>query len=150
MHRIIAAIIATVLSAGTAFASEQTDVLNTVHQLVDSINKNDFKAAQTKCAAHSFIIDEFPPYLWRGDAACVDWLNDADAFGKKNGITNPKMTLGFGPHIDVVGDRAYVVVPVTFTYRKDGKRTTERGLWTMVLEKHESNWLVAGTAWAKH
>ena len=151
MRKVIAGLFAVALMAGSVSASERPDVMRTIWHFVDSFNKGDVKAALGDCSAQAAIIDEIPPYLWQGATGCADWSNDFDAYLKKNGITDPKVTL-FGPtHIDVTGDRAYVVVPANFTYRQNGKRITERrSILTVALQKVADVWRISGWAWAKH
>jgi len=151
MYKIIAALIAIMLMAGSASASETLDVMRTVWQFVAAFNKGDLKTALSDCAAQSSIIDEFPPYSWQGATGCADWSNDFDAYIKKNGMTDPKVTLGLLRHVDVSGDRAYVVVPANFTFKKNGKRINERNsIWTLALQKIAGSWRITGWAWAKH
>jgi len=151
MYKIIAALIAIMLMAGSASASETLDVMRTVWHYVDSFNKGDVKTAQGDCAAQSSIIDEFPPYVWQGTTGCADWSNDFDSYSKTNGLTDPKLTLGGPTHIDVTEDRAYVVVPASSAFMQNGKRITERGsIWTVTLQKVADNWRITGWAWAKH
>jgi ketosteroid isomerase-like protein len=151
MHKIIAALFAIALMAGSASASENPNVIRTVWHFVDSFNKGDMKAALGDCSAQSSIIDEIPPYLWQGVTGCSDWSNDFDAYTKKKGMTDLKVTL-FGPtHIDVTGDRAYVVVPANFTFKQNGKQFTERrSILTVALQKVADSWRITGWAWAKH
>ena len=66
MHKIITALFAIALMAGSASASDKTDVMVTVRHFVDSFNKGDVKAALGDCAAQTSIIDEIPPHLWQG------------------------------------------------------------------------------------
>ena len=153
MHKIIAVLFAAALLAGSASASDtipapdKIAVMRPIRQFVDSFNGGDLK---TVCAAQSAIIDEFPPYLWQGATACADWSNDFDAYREKNGITDPKITLGLGQHVDVTGDRAYVVVPAHLTFKQNGKRVTERDpILTVTLQKIADSWRIAGWAWAK-
>ncbi len=151
MHKVIAALFAVALMAGSASASETLDVMRTVWQFVGSFNKGDVKTALGDCAAQSSIIDEFPPYSWQGATGCADWSNDFDAYIKKNGMTDPKVTLGLLRHVDVSGDRAYVVVPANFTFKKNGKRINERSsILTLALQKVADSWRITGWAWAKH
>ena len=151
MHKVIAALFAVALTAKSASASETLDVMRTVWQFVGSFNKGDVKTALGDCAAQSSIIDEFPPYSWQGATGCADWSNDFDAYIKKNGMTGPKVTLGLLRHVDVSGDRAYVVVPANFTFKKNGKRINERSsIWTLALQKVADSWRITGWAWAKH
>ena len=151
MHKIIATLFAIGLMVGSASASETTDVMRTVRHFVDSINGGDVKTALGDCAAQSSIIDEFPPYIWQGATGCADWSNDLDAYGKKNGITDQKVTLGISSHVDVTGDRAYVVAPAHLTFKQNGKRFTERvPILTVALQKVANSWRITGWAWAKH
>ena len=142
---------AVVMAVGSSAASEKTDVMAPVHQFIDAVNKGDTKTALAACAAQASIVDEFPPYAWQGATGCSDWSNDFDAFNKKNGITDPVAKLGKPTHIDVTGDRAYVVIPASYTYRQNGKRTTESGsIMTVALQKVAAGWRITGWAWAKH
>ena len=153
MQKTIAALFAAVVLAGSASASDkilardEIDVMRPVRQFIDSFNKGDVKSG---CAGQSAIIDEFPPYLWQGAAACADWSSDFNTYREKNGIVDPKITLGLGQHVDVTGDRAYVVVQAHLTFKQNGKRVSERDpLLTVSLQKIADTWRIAGWAWSK-
>lgn len=151
MYKIIAALFAITSMAGSASASETLDVMRPVWQFVAAFNKGDLKTALSDCAAQSSIIDEFPPYSWQGATGCADWSNDFDAYIKKNGMTGPKLTLGRLMHVDVSGDRAYVVIPAYFTFKQNRRRFNEgRSIWTVALQKVADSWRITGWAWAKH
>jgi hypothetical protein len=153
MRKIIVAF-AVALVVGPAAASEKsekTEVMAPVHQFIDGLNKGDTKTALAACAAPSSVIDEFPPYGWQGATACADWANDFAADSKKNGITDAIVTLGKPRHVDITGDRAYVVVPTTYTYKQKGKPVTESGsILTAALQKSAAGWRMTGWAWTKH
>jgi hypothetical protein len=150
MRRLIVAF-AVALAVAPAAASEKADIMATVNQFNDSMNKGDTKTALAACAAPSSIIDEFPPYGWQGATACADWANDFDAYNKKSGITDSIARLGKPRHVDITGDRAYVVVPATYTYKEKGKRVTESGsILTVALQKSAAGWVITGWAWTKH
>jgi len=140
-----------VFAAGTAAASAHADVMAPVHQFIDSFNKGDAKTALAVCASPAVIIDDFPPHVWNGPTACADWSNAYDANAKESGITNGIVTLGTPWHIDITGDRAYVVVPVSYTYKQNGKPVMESGsVFTVALKKLHAGWRIAGWTWAKH
>lgn len=150
MQRIVAAIAVAVFAAGPAFASEKTDVMVPVRQFVDGFNKGDTKTALAACADQTSIIDEFPPHEWHGAGACAKWANDFDADAKKNGITDGVVTLGTPRHVDITGDRAYVVVPTNYTFKKKGKPARETGsILTIALQKEATGWRISGWSWAK-
>ena len=151
MHKTFIAVAIAVMAAGPAFAaSEKADVMAPVKQFVDGFNKGDVKSALATCAEQTSIIDEFPPYEWHGAGACSTWANDFDADAKKNGITDTVVTLGTPRHVDITGDRAYVVVPTNYTYKQKGKPMKEIGsTMTLSLQKVAAGWRITGWAWAK-
>jgi hypothetical protein len=145
-----AALAAVLLAVSPAEASEKTDVIATVKQYMGSVNKGDKDAIIATCAAQASIIDDFPPYAWRGATACADWWNDNEAFGKKNEVTGENVAVRETMHTEITGDRAYVVVPTTYTYKLHGKPVTEAGaVWTFALQKVSAGWRITGWAWAQ-
>jgi ketosteroid isomerase-like protein len=150
MHKALVAFAVAVLAAGPTFASEKTDVMVPVHQFVDGFNKGDAKTALAACAEQTSIIDEIPPHEWHGPGACGAWANDFDTDAKKNGITDGIVTLGKPRHVDVSGDRAYVVVPASYAFKKKGKRVRETGsTLTIALQKGTAGWRMTGWTWTK-
>ncbi len=140
-----------VFAAGSAAASEQIAVMATVHQFVDGFNKGDVKSALAACASPASIIDDIPPHEWHGPTACSDWSSAYNANAKKNEITDGIVTLGTPWHVDVTGGRAYVVVPVTYTYKQKGIPVTESGsIFTVALKKVAAGWRITAWAWAQH
>lgn len=132
-------------------ATDKTDVITTVNKFVEGFNKGDIKALTATCADQASIIDEFPPYEWHGAGACAKWTDDYGADAKKNGITDGGVTLGTPRHVDIVGDRAYVVVPANYKFKQNGKAAQEIGsTLTIALQKSDGAWRMTGWAWAKH
>jgi ketosteroid isomerase-like protein len=156
MRRILIAIAVTVIAAGLTPASAQTsasakaDVLAPIRQFVDGFNKGDTKSALAACADQAAIIDEFPPHAWHGAGACAKWMSDFEADARKNSITDGFVALGDPSHVDITGDRAYVVIPSDYTYKQNGKPVKETGaLFTFALQKGQAGWRITGWAWAK-
>jgi ketosteroid isomerase-like protein len=142
--------VAAALASGPVIASEKDDVLVPIRQFVEGFNKGDVKAALATCAEQTSIIDEFPPHEWHGAGACQTWANDFVADAKKNGVTDGKVTLGKPRHVDVSGDRAYVIVPTTYAYKLNGKPKQETGsLLTIALQKGAKGWQMTGWTWTK-
>jgi hypothetical protein len=151
MHKIFIALAVAFLAAAPAATSDKTDVMVPVHQFVDGLNKGDTKTALAACADQTSIIDEFPPHEWHGAGACSAWMNDYNTDATKNGITDGIVTLSKPRHIDITGDRAYVVVPANYTYKKKGKLVKEIGsMFTFALQKGETGWRITGWTWAKN
>jgi ketosteroid isomerase-like protein len=151
MHKLIFALAVTVLTTGPVAASDKTDVMAVVHQWIDGFNKGDAKSSLATCADQAAIIDDIPPYEWHGADACSKWLGDFETDAKKNEITDGIVTLSKPRHLDVTGDRAYVVMPANFAYKQKGIPVNEMGSTvTMVLQKGKAGWRITGWAWAKH
>ena len=146
----IALAIATFAAAAPSYATDKDDVMVPVKQFVDGFNKGDVKSALAACAEQTSIVDELPPHEWHGPGACATWAKDFDADAKKSGVTDGKVALGKPRHVDIAGDRAYVVVPTTYAYKLNGKPMKETGsMLTIALQKGASGWLMTGWAWTK-
>ena len=77
MHKILIALTTIVVGAGSAVASQETEVMAPVRQFINGFNKGDVRMAQAACAEQNFIIDDFPPHAWAESGApqngCVIW-----------------------------------------------------------------------------
>lgn len=148
MKKTLIAALLVVLATGMAIAVDTTAVMAPVQQFVNGFNKGDAKTLLAACAGQASVIDDFPPHEWQGAEACKMWLNDYEAYAKRNGLTDGVVTLGQPRHVEVTGDRAYVVVPANFTYQKNGKATSENGATFIVaLQKEGGAWRITGWAW---
>lgn len=137
------------VAAPAAAASEQSEVMVPIHQFVDGFNKGDAKSALAACAEETSIIDEFPPHEWHGAGACAKWADDYVASARKAGITDGVVTLRKPLHVDVTGDRAYVVIPSDYAYKQNGKAKKEtKAAFTFALHKGATGWRIVGWSWA--
>ncbi len=151
MHKIFLVLMMPVLATGPTTAPDKSDVMAAVRQFVDGFNKGDTKKTVAACTDQTSIIDEFPPHEWHGAGACAKWLGDYDADARKNGITDGFVTLRTPRHIDISADRAYVVVPANYTFKRKGKPVKEtNSMLTLTLEKNAAGWRINGWAWAKN
>lgn len=154
MQRFLTPLIAALAVGAAALpaaASQESDVMATVHQFVDAFNRGDSKTMLAACATQASIIDEFPPHEWEGPNACEDWATANAAENKNDGVTNPIVTLGTPWHVSVTRDRAYVVVPATYTYKVNGKPASEHdSIFTVALRRLAAGWRITGWAWSRH
>ncbi|HEY3663782.1 MAG TPA: nuclear transport factor 2 family protein [Chthoniobacterales bacterium] len=152
MKKLYIALTLALLATGpTAFASAQTEVMAPVHQFVDGFNKGATKSALAACADETSIIDEFPPYEWHGRGACAQWVKDYEASAKANGIADGIVTLSKTRHVDVQGDRAYVVTTANYTYTEKRKPMRETGsTFTFALQKGAHGWRIIAWTWSKN
>jgi len=149
MHKLRFVFVAALLLAGSTIAfGQDAEIMRPINQFVDGFNKGDIKSALAACSETTAIIDEFPPHLWMGAAACQKWAEDYDKDAKKNGITDGWVTLGHATHFEVNGDLAYVVIPSNYTYKQKGKKTGQFGsFFTFVLHKGAAGWTITAWSW---
>lgn len=138
-----------VSGGGSSTAPENADVMAVIHQFFDGINQGDPKSAVSACAAQASIVDAFPPYFWQGPTACSDWEQALEALTKKSGMTQLVATLKEPRRLNIVGDRAYVVVPASVSYQVKGKRTSiPQSVFTITLQNATTGWRITAWAWA--
>lgn len=145
MNKIIMALAVGALTAGSALASDRTDIMAVLNQWNDA----DSAKAAAACAEDASVMDDIPPYEWQGASACANWAKDYDAFAQKNGMTDASGTIG-KPRITITGDRAYATAPATFSFTKDGKQVKDIATATFALQKTAAGWRITGWAWTPH
>jgi hypothetical protein len=151
MNRLLLVFAMALLAAGSAGATERSDVLAPVRKFVDGFNNGGVNSALAACADQTSIIDEFPPHEWHGTNACMTWANDFAADAKKKGLTDFVVTLGNPRHVDVTADHAYVVVAANLAYKEKGRPGKEVGsMMTFALQKDTLGWRITGWSWAKN
>ena len=135
------------LSAATA-AMAETPLMAPIHQFIDNFDKGDAKtAAKAFAPGNVAIIDEVPPHNWIGAHALQQWSKDLAVVSKKVGFTDEAVTLGEATREDVNGDRGYVVVPATFSYKEHGTAMREPAQMVYALKNAGGHWLITGWTW---
>ncbi len=139
------------LWAGVAAALPDTmEPVATVRGYVDAFNKGDVEAMAANCAVPTSVLDGLAPHVWQGPTACRDWYRDVLTAGEKEGATGYFVALGEPRHVDVTGDRAYVVFPASMKFNVHGKQVTQSGsTFTVALQKLAEGWRMTSWAWTK-
>jgi ketosteroid isomerase-like protein len=140
-----AAAVASILFGGNAFASQTANVKAAVRHLIADSNSGNDEAFKADLTEPALFFDEYPPFDWIG--AKDGWLNAYNAYNKQNAVTAAKTTPLAFRHVNVSGDRAYVVLRSLYTYREDGKAQKEPGTEVFTLTKTGGKWLANGYAW---
>ena len=151
LKRVVAAtmtiISALTIGAGSASASDKDDVVAAVHRYLDSLSKQE--TASAMCDSHVSILDEFPPQEWHGPTACADWWKALNDYDEKNGITDGDARLGTPLIVEVTGDRAYFVAPMTYIYKQHGKAVKETASFAVALKRTQGGWRITSWAYAE-
>lgn len=108
------------ISSRATFAADKNEVVDAVNRYLSNLEKDKIKTAAAMCDPEVSILDEFPPHAWHGPTACADWWKELLAYDEKSGITDGDATLGKPWTVDVTGDRAYFVAPMTYSYKQKG------------------------------
>lgn len=137
-----------VAAHGSAQAPD-AELMAPIRTFVDSFNKGDAAAAAATHAtgADLSIVDEVPPYVWRGANALQAWTAALASDAKKNGITDAAVALGAPTRTEKDGDQAYVVVPAVYTFKQRGAAMRETAQMTFVLKKGAAGWLIHSWTW---
>jgi len=132
-----------------ASAQSDAELMAPIQKFITSFNKGDAAGAAATHAsgADLVIIDEVSPYVWRGPKAFHSWAADLESDAKKNGITEPMVTIKAATRTEKNGDQAYVVVPAVYTFKQGGKAMREAAQMTVVLKKEATGWLIHGWTW---
>jgi SnoaL-like protein len=120
-----------------------------ITKFINAFNKGDMAgAAATHMADDNLvIIDEVPPFTWRGADALKTWAADLTADAKKAGMSDQKVTLSRATRAEVNGTEAYVVVPAVYSFTQGGVAKRENAHMAFALKKGPSGWLIHGWAW---
>jgi hypothetical protein len=130
---ILAFLFAIGMGAPASFASDKSEVVDAVHRYLDNLDPDHPERLQTAfsmCDSEVSILDEFPPHEWHGPTACTVWWKGLLAYDDQNGITDGDATLGTPQTVDVSGDHAYFVAPMTYKYKQHNRsRKPQLSLW---------------------
>ena len=139
------------LLACTPAAAQAPDaqVMAPIQKFIDSFNKGDAAAAAATHAADDAlaIVDEVPPYVWRGPKAFQSWAADLDSDAKAHGATDQMVTISAPTRVETHGDHAYVVVPAVYSFKEKGVAMRAEAQMTVVLTKGAGAWLIHGWTW---
>ena len=146
-HVAIGAVLWLALAGAAPAEPSDSELAAPIHAFIDAFNKGDGKTAATTHTGDVAIIDEAPPYVWRGAGAFAAWAADLAANDAKAKITDQSVTIGEPTRTEVAGDRAYVIVPAVYAYKQAGAPMHEPAQMTFALVKTEGGWKIAGWTW---
>lgn len=150
-HVALGAIVCVVVGVGSAAQAQTIDpqLMAPITRFIEAFNTGDMAAA---AATHSSkgditIIDELPPYLWRGANAFQAWGGDLEAEAKQRGLTDQKVTVSAATRAETHGADAYVVVPAIYSFKEKGVAMRETAQMTFALKKDATGWVISAWTW---
>ena len=147
----LGAIVCLCMGMGSAVHAQKPDpqLMAPITKFIDAFNKGDMAGAAATHAAEAdlAITDEVPPFTWRGPQAFTAWAADLDRDAKKQGMTDPRVTIAAATRVELAGDSAYVIVPSVFSFKQAGVAMRESAQMTFTLKKGAGGWLIHGWTW---
>jgi hypothetical protein len=145
----VAAVVGVLMSAPAGAQTPDPQLTAPIQKFMDSFNKGDIAGAAATHAAGAdlVIIDEVPPFVWRGPKAFQAWSTALEAASKQAGITDQMVTIKAPTRVESSGDSAYVIVPAVYSYKEKGVAMTESAQMTFALKKGATGWLIHGWTW---
>jgi hypothetical protein len=148
---ILGALVSLSVGMGPAVQAQATDpqLMAPITKFLDAFNKGDIAGASATHASEAdlVIIDEVPPFVWRGAPAFATWAADLERNDKKHGITDQKVSPGTVTRVETDGASAYVVVAAVYTFKQADVAMRETAQMTFALKKGASGWLIHGWTW---
>ena len=126
-----------------AFAAPADDLDAEVRQWTADLNAGNMPAFYARCAPQVAVVDGFPPYSW---LSCQDWMRDYAANNARISATPGTLAIGRPLWIEIIGDRAYLSYPATFTNVQDGKPAEYKGMWAISMTRSDGVWKISGSA----
>jgi hypothetical protein len=124
------AIVCAFVSTGSAVQAQTTDpqLMAPINRFLEAFNKGDMAGAAATQSSEGdlVIIDEVPPFMWRGAQAFKTWADDLTSDDKKH---------------------AYVVVAAAYSFKQGGVAMRETAQMTFALKKDPAGWLIHAWTW---
>ena len=91
--QVAGALCALSMLAPAAASAADPAVMAPITQFMAAFNKGDIKAAEATHTADVVILDEPPPFVWKGPGAFQAWLGDLDRDGKAQGQSEQSVSI---------------------------------------------------------
>jgi hypothetical protein len=154
------AILAALFLACSALTAEDTvepfdpaALMLPVRSIVGAFNAHDAKLPEYAVTEDAVILDRYPPFVWSGTGAANVWYESLMGRTAREQAMRRKLEehieIGKPQSVSVVSDRAYLVVPFTLTWLRQGKAARHTGLWAVTERRREGGaWRISGQSWA--
>lgn len=141
------ALVSPALGAPPAAAPAEDKVLAPFRAFMDALNTGDTKAAVAAYTSDAVIVDEFAPFLWRGNKAFADWHADLIVAEKALGMANLHEAAAAPTQFEIEKDMAYAIIPTHLTFTEKGRHATEDGTYTVTLTLTKAGWRMTSCTW---
>lgn len=149
--RTIAACLVVALPPAFAIAAPKTLPPPAILKLADAViagaNMNDPAAFAGRFTDDASVVDENPPFVWRGSGAGVAWWRVVQTVVQKAQLTHLKATNVRVGEFKQTATDAYMVEAMTITGIAQAKPFAESGTLTYTFHATAGKWLISTMVW---
>ncbi len=148
--RTIAALLVMALApvvSAAASGSPPPEILKLASAVIHGTNTDDASALAGLFADDAVVVDENPPFAWRGANAGVAWWHVVQQITKKARLSHLQATNVRTGEFKQSPTDAYLVQSMTITATTPGKPFAESGTLTYTLHKTGGTWLISTMVW---
>lgn len=124
------------------------DVVTTISDFVDSVNRGDQVGVIGHLTPDVSIMEDLAPYRWQGPSAGAEWMLAMFQNAQRIGVSAIGMELGKATRVEVEGPHAYAIVEGLLTYTRPDGALRARGILTFALARSDDRWLIRSFAWS--
>ena len=148
--RTIAAFLALAIAPAFSVAADQppAPILKLTNAFTQATSADDASALGSLFTTDALVVDEIPPFAWRGAGAGTAWWHAVEATMRKAKITTLKATgVRYGEFKQSATD-AYLVQVLRITGLVGGKPFVETGTQTYTFHNASGSWLISSAVWS--
>ena len=150
MTRFIAALLVLGLSpciASAAAIAPPAAIVKLSNVVVEVANSGNASALAGVLTNDAVVVDENPPFVWRGAGAGAAWWSVVEAVTRKAKIAHLKPVNVRLGEFKQSGSDAYLVQSMTITAIAGGKPFAEAGTMTYTFHESGGKWLISTMVW---
>ena len=146
---LVLATAAPVVSTAAGADDARSQVIALVHKVVNAFNKGDMATVKSLMApGDQSIMDEMPPFTWRGPGATDAFLGDVERDAERMKDTESSSVVGPPTFIRIEGNHAYAVFPDHFRYKRAGVPVSEEATMAITALKSPAGWQIVAFAYS--
>jgi len=115
--------------------------------VISGANANDASAFAGLFTSDAVVVDENPPFAWRGAGAGVAWWNVVREVTQKAKVSGVKAIGVRTSEFKQSATDAYMIQAMTVSGSQGGKPFAEPGTMTYTFHKSGGTWLISSMVW---
>lgn len=149
MHVRTIAVLALALGPTVAMAATMppAPILKLANAVLRATNSDNGVALRGLFTDDAIVVDENPPFVWRGSGAGVAWWHVVEAVTRKAKITHLKAINVRRGEFKQTPTDAYLVESLTVAGVSGGKPFAEAGTLTYTFHRAGGTWLISTMVW---